>query len=98
VSTPLVLGLPAEFLLFAATLLGVAIFHHRTLQVALAGLAAIVTYKLAVADFKTGPGFAGLAAHLGHEWVTLANLFCLLMGFALLSRHFEDSNAPDFAR
>ena len=30
-----------------------------------------------------------------HEWVVLANLFCLLMGFALLSRHFEESKVPD---
>jgi hypothetical protein len=29
--------------------------------------------------------------------VTLANLFGLLMGFALLSRHFEDSNVPGVA-
>jgi Na+/H+ antiporter NhaD/arsenite permease-like protein len=44
--------------------------------------------------FKSGPGIAGLVAHLGHEWVTLANLFCLLTGFALLSRHFEKSHVP----
>ena len=30
-----------------------------------------------------------------HEWVILANLFLLLMGFALLSRHFEESKVPD---
>lgn len=30
-----------------------------------------------------------------HEWVILANLFLLLMGFALLSRHFEESRIPD---
>jgi Na+/H+ antiporter NhaD/arsenite permease-like protein len=30
-----------------------------------------------------------------HEWVILANLFLLLMGFALLSRHFEKSQVPD---
>ena len=30
-----------------------------------------------------------------HEWVILANLFLLLMGFALLSRHFEKSGIPD---
>ena len=30
-----------------------------------------------------------------HEWVLLANLFLLLMGFALLSRHFERSRIPD---
>src|SRR5256714_3229186 len=32
---------------------------------------------------------------MAHEWVTLANLFLLLMGFALLSRHFEESKIPD---
>jgi Na+/H+ antiporter NhaD/arsenite permease-like protein len=31
---------------------------------------------------------------MGHEWVILANLLCLLMGFALLSRHFEKSHIP----
>jgi Na+/H+ antiporter NhaD/arsenite permease-like protein len=30
-----------------------------------------------------------------HEWVILANLFLLLMGFAILSRHFEESRVPD---
>ncbi len=30
-----------------------------------------------------------------HEWVILANLFLLLMGFALFSRHFEKSGVPD---
>ena len=37
----------------------------------------------------------GLGLHLQHEWVILANLFLLLMGFALLSRHFEKSRIPD---
>jgi Na+/H+ antiporter NhaD/arsenite permease-like protein len=88
-------GIPFEFILFAATLLGVAIFHTRTLQVALTGLMAILAYKLAFTGFKAGPGIGGLAAHIGHEWVILANLFALLMGFALLSRHFEESNLPE---
>jgi Na+/H+ antiporter NhaD/arsenite permease-like protein len=88
-------GIPVEFILFAATLFGVAIFHHHTLRVALTGLAAIIAWKLLATSFKTGPGLAGLAAHLGHEWVTLANLFCLLVGFALLSRHFEESQIPE---
>jgi Na+/H+ antiporter NhaD/arsenite permease-like protein len=89
------LGIPVDFILFAMTLLGVALFHHRTLQVALTGLAAIVTYKLAFTGFKFGPGFSGLVLHMQHEWVILANLFLLLMGFALLSRHFEKSKLPD---
>ena len=33
--------------------------------------------------------------HLGHEFSLLSNLFLLLMGFALLSRHFEESAIPD---
>jgi hypothetical protein len=87
-------SIPVEFILFALTLLGVALFHNYTLYVALIGLAAVVTHKLLFAGFKTGVGIAGLFAHLGHEWVTLTNLLCLLMGFALLSKHFEESNVP----
>ncbi len=90
-----VAGVPFDFILFGLTLLGVAFFHHRTLQVALTGLAAITVYKLAFTGFKFGPGLPGLAGHMAHEWVILANLFCLLMGFALLSRHFEKSQIPE---
>ena len=91
----LVFGIPVDFILFALTLLGVALFHHKTLEVALAGLAAIIAYKLIFTGFKHGAGLAGLGHHMAHEWVTLANLFLLLMGFALLSRHFEESRIPD---
>ena len=90
-----VFGIPVDFILFALTLLGVALFHHKTLQVALGGLAAIIVYKLVFTGFKDGAGLAGLGHHMAHEWVTLANLFLLLMGFALLSRHFEESRIPD---
>jgi Na+/H+ antiporter NhaD/arsenite permease-like protein len=89
------LGIPVDFILFGATLLGVAVFHHHTLPVALTGLGAIVAYKLAFTGFKLGSGLVGLAFHMHHEWVILANLFLLLMGFALLSRHFESSKLPD---
>jgi Na+/H+ antiporter NhaD/arsenite permease-like protein len=88
-------GIPVDFILFGLTLLGVALFHRHTLQVALTGLGAIVVYKLAFTGFKFGLGFTGLALHMQHEWVILANLFLLLMGFALLSRHFEVSRVPD---
>lgn len=89
------LGIPVDFILFGLTLAGVAIFHRHTLHVVLAGLAAITAYKLAFTGFKFGLGFGGLVLHLQHEWVILANLFLLLMGFALLSRHFEKSRIPD---
>lgn len=88
------LGIPLEFLLFAATLLGVAVFHHHTLTVALTGLASILLYKLGFSGFHGGTGLAGLLDHFQHEWVVLANLFGLLMGFALLARHFEKSHIP----
>jgi Na+/H+ antiporter NhaD/arsenite permease-like protein len=88
-------GIPVDFILFALTLLGVALFHRYTLQVALTGLAVITLYKLAFTGFKTGPGLAGLGLHMAHEWVILANLLGLLLGFALLSRHFEESRVPD---
>src|SRR5262245_18969650 len=92
--TCIALGVPVDFVLFALTLAGVALFHHHTLQVALIGLAVIVLYKLGFTGFKTGPGLGGLGVHMLHEWVILTNLLGLLLGFALLSRHFEESRVP----
>ena len=89
-----VAGIPLDFILFAATLLGVALFHAHTLRVAVTGMIVIATYKIIFTGFKTGAGIAGFAAHMGHEWVILTNLLCLLVGFALLSRHFEKSHVP----
>ena len=91
---PTILGIPVDFVLFATVLIGIALFHHHTLAIALGGLGVITLYKLAFTGFATGPGMGGLLAHLGHEWVILANLLGLLMGFALLSKHFEDSKIP----
>ncbi|MBR0757644.1 citrate transporter [Bradyrhizobium jicamae] len=91
-----VFGIPLDFILFGLTLLSVALFHHHTLASAVTGLVAIATYKLLFTGFaEFGTGLAGLAHQLLHEWVGLANLFLLLMGFALLSRHFEESRLPD---
>jgi Na+/H+ antiporter NhaD/arsenite permease-like protein len=92
-----IFGAPFEFVLFGATLLGVAIFHHRTLTAALTGLAAITLYKLAFSSFHGVAGLAGLGQTLAHEWNILANLALLLTGFAILSRHFEQSRLPDLA-
>jgi Na+/H+ antiporter NhaD/arsenite permease-like protein len=88
-------GIPFDFVLFALTLLGVALFHSRTLQVALTGAATITLYQWLITGFKGGGGLAGLLAHVGHEWVTLANLLGLLLGFTLLADHFEKSRVPD---
>lgn len=92
---PAVAGIPVDFILFAATLLGVALFHHHVLKVALTGLAVISVYKILFTGFKFGAGLAGFGAHMGHEAVLLINLFFLLVGFALLARHFEDSGVPE---
>ena len=87
--------IPVEFILFALTLIGVAVFHHRTFEVAVTGVITITLYKLLFSEFgDAGAGVAGLAGHLKHEWVTIANLGGLLLGFALLSSHFEHSRVP----
>jgi Na+/H+ antiporter NhaD/arsenite permease-like protein len=91
---PTLLGIPFAFVLFALTLVGVAIFHRHTLRVALVGLAAITAYKLTFTTFAGVPGIAGLLTHLAHEWVVVTNLFGLLVGFALLADHFEKSHVP----
>ncbi len=86
--------IPVEFLLFGVTLLGVAVFHRHTLPIALLGLAVITGYKLLFGDFHGQPGLIGLQWHLLEEWVIVVNLFALLVGFALLARHFEKSQLP----
>jgi Na+/H+ antiporter NhaD/arsenite permease-like protein len=91
----MILGsVPVEFILFALILLGIALFHRFTLEVAVTGLVVVALYKVELTGFAQGPGWAGFAGLLAHEWVILANLFGLLMGFALLSKHFEDSQVP----
>jgi len=89
------LGVPFDFVLFALSLLGIALFHRHTLPIALAGLGIITAYKLYFTGFRDGAGLTGLGVHLSHEFSLLANLFLLLTGFALLSRHFEESAIPD---
>jgi Na+/H+ antiporter NhaD/arsenite permease-like protein len=94
VFVPTVMGVPIDFVLFAVLLLGIAVFHHNTMRVALVGLAVIVAYKVLVTGFRSGPGLVGFAGHLHGEWVMLTNLFLLLVGFGLLSRHFEKTRIP----
>ncbi len=87
-------GIPIDFILFAATLLCVALFHHHTLRVAVVGVTVITLYKILFSPFSEGAGANGFVAHLAHEWVLLTNLLGLLLGFALLSKHFEASRVP----
>ena len=91
---PALLGIPIDFILFAGVLVGVAVLHRHSLRVAVVGLLVIVAYKLLFSSFRGHPGLAGLGHHLGEEWVLVANLFLLIVGFGLLARHFEESRLP----
>jgi Na+/H+ antiporter NhaD/arsenite permease-like protein len=81
-------GIDFEFFLFALTLLGVAMFHNHTLKVALAGFTAIIIYKLGFTNFD-------LLSHFWHEKSTVINLFGLLVGFAVLAAHFQETGIPE---
>jgi Na+/H+ antiporter NhaD/arsenite permease-like protein len=91
---PAVAGIPIEFFLFAAVLAGVALLHHHSLRVALIGLVTITLYKIVFSSFRGHAGVAGLGTHLATEWVLVINLLLLIVGFALLARHFEESRVP----
>ena len=93
-ANPAVAGIPIEFVLFAVVLAGIALSHHHSLRIALIGLVTIALYKVAFSSFREGAGVTGLAAHLSSEWVLLVNLLLLIVGFALLARHFEESRVP----
>jgi len=94
-----------EFILFGLILLGVALFHKQTFWVAVIGLTVLLTFKL-VFD----PGFHLLEHLFGTtpfgdqimdkglrqgEWGIILNLLGLLLGFAILSKIFEESGVPD---
>ncbi|MDX2262203.1 MAG: hypothetical protein SFU84_10960 [Gemmatimonadales bacterium] len=85
---------PVEFLLFGLVLLGVAMFHKHTMPIAISGALGIALYKILASPFRTGAGIEGFVLHVEHEWVILTNLLMLLVGFALLARHFERSEVP----
>jgi Na+/H+ antiporter NhaD/arsenite permease-like protein len=87
-------GIRVEFVLFALTLLGVAIFHRWAMHVALGGLIAILAFKLSFdPSFGFGEHLLGSPEHEG-EWRILLNLLGLLLGFSLLAKHFEESKIP----
>jgi Na+/H+ antiporter NhaD/arsenite permease-like protein len=92
-------GIPFAFALFVLVLLGVALFHHHTLAVALTGAAVITLYTAIFcpgfewSKEQTEPTLWGHALYEGEH--TLLNLGGLLLGFALLAKFFEHSGAPD---
>lgn len=100
-----VLGIRVEFILFGLTLLGVALFHRHTFLVAITGLTVIVLYKIGFhAGFDWSEKFFGTTPMVeqlldkearGGEWGILLNLLGLLLGFAILSKIFEESGVPE---
>lgn len=92
---PLIFGIRLEFIIFALTLVGVAVFHHKTMFVALGGLATLLLLKyLFLPDYSFIEHISGTADQEG-EWRTLLNLTGLLFGFGILAKIFEESGIPD---
>ena len=89
------MGFPFEFVLFGLMLFGIALAHRHALQISVVGLVLIVVYEGLITAFPTGAGTGALLLHFQHEWVTVANLLLLLVGFELLASHFEESNVSD---
>ncbi len=94
-----------EFIIFGFILLGVALFHKQTFRVAVIGLAVLLTFKFIFDPefhfmehiFGTTPMIEQLmdkGLRQG-EWGIFVNLLGLLLGFAILSKIFEESGVPD---
>lgn len=83
----MIAGVQIEFFLFALMLIGVAVFRRRTFEIAIVGVVVITGFRWLATPFNP-------VQHLYGEWQLLLNLFGLLMGFALLARHFEESHLP----
>jgi len=94
-----------EFIIFGFILLGVALFHKQTFWVAVIGLSVLLTFKLIFdPGFHLFEHFFGTTP-LGEqlmdkelrqgEWGIILNLLGLLLGFAVLSKIFEESKVPD---
>lgn len=104
-SVPKIGPVRVEFIIFGLILLGVALFHHHTFIVALTGVTVLLIFK-----FVFDPGFHFGEHMFGYvpmhdqimdksmregEWGILLNLLGLLLGFAILSKIFEESGVPD---
>lgn len=88
----ILLKISPEYIVFACTLLGVAVYHKFRTFFSLGGLATIVAYKLSYTGFSGHSGISGLSHHFHHEWSLVANLFLLLTGFDVVAHHFKKSH------
>ncbi len=104
-SIPMVGPIRFEFIIFGLILLCVALFHKQTFWVAVTGLAVLLTFKfifdpafhLGEHMFGTTPfGEQIMNKELRQgEWGIILNLLGLLLGFAVLSKIFEQSRVPE---
>ena len=104
--TPPMIGpVRVEFVIFGLILLCVALFHKQTFWVAVIGLTVLLTFKLIfIPGFHLGEHFFGTTPMADQlmdknlrqgEWGIMLNLLGLLLGFAVLSKIFEESKVPD---
>lgn len=76
----------SSFLILAATLLGIAFFHRKSLLIAFAGL----TFTLILKGWQ---GF-DLVHHFKSESVLLINLIGLILGFSIIAELFSQTKIP----
>jgi Na+/H+ antiporter NhaD/arsenite permease-like protein len=94
-----------EFIIFGMILLGVAFFHRHTFWVAVTGLVVLILFKIIFdPGFNFAHHFFGERSFIQQladrrlregEWGIILNLGGLLLGFAILSKIFEESGVPD---
>lgn len=82
-----IFGIPVEFIIFVLMLAGIAIFHRQSFHFAVGGLLTLIAFKVGFLHFD-------IIHHLNIERSILLNLLGLLLGFAILSKLFEESNLP----
>jgi Na+/H+ antiporter NhaD/arsenite permease-like protein len=104
-SVPTIGPIRVEFIIFGLILLGVALFHKQTFWVAVIGLTVLLAFKFIFDPaFHLGEHMFGTTP-LGEqimnkelrqgEWGIILNLLGLLLGFAVLSKIFEESKVPE---
>ncbi len=97
-------GIPFEFFIFFATLIGIALLHKFSLQMSIAGLLGVLIFKMkGNSDYSLINHIFGETSLIQQlkssttegEWPILLNLFGLLLGFPVLAKIFEQSGVPD---
>jgi Na+/H+ antiporter NhaD/arsenite permease-like protein len=104
-SVPKIGPVRVEFIIFGLILLGVALFHKQTFWVAITGLTVLLIFKFTFdPSFRLGEHMFGTTPFMEQimdkdlrqgEWGIILNLLGLLLGFAVLSKIFEESGVPD---